>query len=80
MPVDEGGFVAGEEPRRIRNAPEQRRKDRRAAGSRWARKEKSASLDHLIGDREQTRGDLKPERLCGLQIDRQLVFGRLLDR
>src|SRR5215813_5882132 len=38
------------------------------------------SLDHLVGEREQPVRNLEAERLGGLEVDRQLEFGRLLDR
>ena len=39
-----------------------------------------SSFDHLVGQREQPVGNFKAERLCGLEIDRQLVLGRVLHR
>src|SRR5215510_5777766 len=38
------------------------------------------SLDHLVGEREQPIGQIEAKRLSGLQVDDQLVFGRLLHR
>jgi hypothetical protein len=37
-------------------------------------------LDNLVGEVEHARRDSEPERLGGLQVDDQLVFGRLLNR
>jgi hypothetical protein len=37
-------------------------------------------FDHLVGAGKQRRGDIKAERLGGLDIDGQLELGRLLDR
>src|SRR5262245_34218343 len=37
-------------------------------------------FDHLIGDREQPVGNFEAERLCGLEVDRQLVLDRVLHR
>ena len=36
-------------------------------------------LEYLVGLGEQRRWDSEPERLCGLEIDRQFKFRRLLD-
>ena len=38
------------------------------------------SFDHLVGERDQFVRDLKSELLRSLQVDRQLEFGRLLNR
>ncbi len=38
------------------------------------------SFDHLVGDRQQTRGILDTKRLRGLQVDDEFELGRLLDR
>ena len=38
------------------------------------------SFDHLVGERDQFVRDLKSELLRSLQLDRQLEFGRLLNR
>src|SRR5262249_33850735 len=40
----------------------------------------SSLLDHLVGASEQHRGHVETERLGRLQIDHQLLFGRLLHR
>src|SRR6516164_6951889 len=40
----------------------------------------SCSFDHLVGEREQPVGQIEAKRLSGLQVDDQLVFGRLLHR
>jgi hypothetical protein len=37
-------------------------------------------LDHLVGEREQRRGNLEAERLRRLQIDDELELGHLQDR
>jgi hypothetical protein len=50
------------------HAPQQRRG--------WAKD----LLDHLVGQRKQLVGDFEAERLGGLEVDDQLVFGRLLHR
>ena len=39
-----------------------------------------ALFDHLVGAREQRWRDGEAERLGGLEIDHQLVFGRCLHR
>src|SRR5262249_53734870 len=39
---------------------------------------RAASFDHLVGEREQIRRNLKAERFRGLEIDDQRVFRRLL--
>ena len=41
--------------------------------------DKTALLDHLVGARKQHWRHLKAERPGGLEIDHQLIFGRLLD-
>src|SRR5262249_36401277 len=42
---------------------------------------RSARLfDHLVGEREQRWRHLEAERLCGLEVDRELVLGRRLYR
>jgi hypothetical protein len=38
------------------------------------------SLDHLVGAGEQRERKGDPERLCNLEIDRQLELDRGLDR
>src|SRR5262249_46856756 len=48
-----------------------------AAGAAERRDELAASLDHLVGEREHLIGNLKPESLCGLEIDDQFEPGRL---
>jgi hypothetical protein len=35
---------------------------------------------HLVGEREQRWRHLEAERLCGLEVDRELVLGRCLYR
>src|SRR5437764_7204456 len=40
----------------------------------------SPLLDHLVGAREQRLRNRQSERLRGLEVDRQLEFGRLLNR
>jgi hypothetical protein len=40
----------------------------------------ASSLDHLVGEREQLIGNGQAERLGGLEVDRQFVFGRRLHR
>jgi hypothetical protein len=39
-----------------------------------------ALFDHLIGEREHGLRNREAERLCRLEVDDQLVFGRLLKR
>ena len=39
---------------------------------------RAVSLDHLVGARKQCRRHIQAKRLRGLEIDRQLVFGRRL--
>ena len=36
-------------------------------------------FDHLVGDREQQRRDFKAKRFCGLDVDHEFEFCRLLD-
>jgi hypothetical protein len=36
-------------------------------------------LDHLVGGGEQLIGDGEAERLCGLEIEHKLEFGRSLN-
>jgi len=38
------------------------------------------SFDHLVGASEQGWGNVKADRVCGLEIDHQFEPGRLLDR
>src|SRR5262245_51122782 len=40
----------------------------------------TASLDHLVGEREQRRRNLETERLGGVRIDEKLDLGDLLNR
>src|SRR5262249_3723341 len=40
----------------------------------------AASIDHLVGEREQLRRHVEPKRPGGLEVDDQLEFGRILDR
>jgi hypothetical protein len=37
-------------------------------------------FDHLVSDAEQPRREGEAERLCGLEVDDQLVLGWLLNR
>ncbi len=37
-------------------------------------------FDHLVGKREQIRGQFKADRLRGLQVDHKQIFGRFLER
>jgi hypothetical protein len=37
-------------------------------------------FDHLVGDGQQSIRDFDPKRLRGFQIDKELEFGRPLDR
>jgi hypothetical protein len=37
-------------------------------------------FDHLVRATEQRDREIEPERFCGLEVDDQLDFGRLLDR
>jgi hypothetical protein len=37
-------------------------------------------VDHLVRDGEQLVWNLKPERLCGLEVHDEVKLGRLLDR
>lgn len=39
-----------------------------------------ASLDHLVGAREQGRRKIDRQRLCGIKINHQLELGRLHNR
>ena|SRR5258705_135497 len=51
------------------------------AKKRLMRRSKSTSLfDHLVGAGQQRRWHDDAKRLCGLQIDHQVEFGRLFDR
>src|SRR5262249_33660896 len=38
------------------------------------------SLDHLVGEADQWQWHREPERLCGLEVDDEREFVRLLDR
>src|SRR6516164_10429887 len=40
----------------------------------------SCSLDHLVGAAKEHRRHVETQRLCGLEIDHQLILGRLLYR
>ena len=44
------------------------------------RSEARRLFDHLVGEREQLRGDFEAERLCGFDVDGQFELDRLLDR
>src|SRR5690349_12329789 len=43
------------------------------------RRKTAALFDHLVGTGEERRRQFNPKRLCGLEIDLQTNFGRLLD-
>jgi hypothetical protein len=47
---------------------------------RQARRTRGASLDHLVGAREQRWRHVEAERLRGLEVDHQLVFSGRLHR
>jgi hypothetical protein len=65
----------------VRFTPESRHSLLRPACPLCAKRRHSAKLfDHLVGTREQRLRDGKAERLCGFQIDDQLVFGGRLHR
>jgi len=49
-------------------------------GLKMIRITRGGSFDHLVGEREQPVRNLEAERLGGLEIDHQLVFGRRLHR
>src|SRR5260370_730121 len=51
-----------------------------AAGMRRVRCRSRGLFNHLIGDGENAPRDVKPERLCGLEVDDELELSRLLDR
>jgi hypothetical protein len=72
--VDLGG--ARPKPRLVRGA---RSASLDATKSLPATKSQLLSFDHLVGEREQSAWDGQAERLGGLEINRHLEFGRLLD-
>ena len=45
-----------------------------------ARGPSTPSFDHLVGAGEQRLRDGEAERLRGLEVDHQLILGRLFDR